>query len=166
MDSARRPPREVRSRGDTLYPVKEFRESVQLWFARSPEAKIVFYTDLVKERAEEVQKVSAKQRADVEAISRALIRLDEHLIALNEVVGKNVKDETGGEVVADAKFSEALEKVVAGQQAAGDLLEGSLDDVPPEALLRLQSSLEAIRSARERVNSALDALGPIDDSDQ
>ena len=38
--------------GDILYPVKELREGVELWFARSPEAKVEMYTSLVKERVD------------------------------------------------------------------------------------------------------------------
>jgi len=48
--------------GDVLYPVKELREEVQLWFARSPESKVEMYTSFVKKRVEEVSKTRPGNR--------------------------------------------------------------------------------------------------------
>ena len=47
------------------------------------------------------------------------------------------------------------------RRAAGDLLAEALDKVPGEARPDCSNALEAIQLAQERVDSALEALGPI-----
>ena len=147
--------------GDIMYPVKEFREGVQLWFARSPEAKVEMYTSLVKERVEEVKKVAARKQADLDAISDALARMNSHLTALNVVVEKKLSDSATGEADVDSGFVEALQKSLSEQRTAGDLLAEALEEVPGEARPYFSNALEAIQLAQGRVDSALEALGPI-----
>ena len=146
--------------GDILYPVKEFREDVELWLARSPEAKVEMYTSLVKERVEEVQKVASRKQVDLDAVSRALARIDSHLEALNGVVEKNVSDRSARETEADSVFLEALREAMAEQRSAGDLLTKTLDEVPGDAPPEFRSALEAIQIAREKIDSALEAVRP------
>ena len=147
--------------GDMLYPVKELREGVKLWFARSPEAKIEMYTSLVHQRVEEVQKVAAGERADLDAISDALARMNTHLAALNGVVEKNVSDRSPHETDADSGFLEALQRSLAEQRVAGELLTKTLDEVPGEAAPAFRDALEVIQLAQNRVNAALEAVGPL-----
>ena len=143
--------------GDILYPVKEFRESVQVWFARSPEAKIEMYTTLVKERVEEVRKIAAREQADLDAISDALARMEGHLTALGIVAGNELPDRPGEEV--DSGFVEALRKSISAQDTAEGLLERAMDGMPPVALPNFSDALKAIQLAQERVDSALEAAG-------
>ncbi len=143
--------------GDILYPVKELREGVELWFARSPKAKVEMYTSLVKERVDEVKKMAARERADLDAISDALARMEGHLTALNTVVEDKLTA-LGAEDV-DSGFVEALQKSTSEQGAAGGLLEKALAEVPAEGRPDFGNSLKAIQLARERVDSALESVG-------
>ncbi len=143
--------------GDALYPVKEFRESVQLWFARSPEAKVEMYTSLVKERVEEVKKMAAREQADLDAISDALARMEGHLTALGIVVENKLTDRPGEEV--DLGFVEALQKSITEQDTAEGLLAKALAEMPAKARPDFSNALKAIQLAQERVDSALEAAG-------
>ena len=143
--------------GDMLYPVKEFRESVQLWLARSPEAKVERYTSLVKERVEEVRKLAAKQQADLDAISDALARMESHLAALNIVVESRLTNRAANNV--DRDFVEAVQNSIAEQGAAEGLLATALDRVPVEARPEFSNALSAIKLAQDRVDAALEAVG-------
>lgn len=150
--------------GDILYPIKEFREAAQLWFARSPEAKVEMYTSLVKERVDEVKKASAREQADLHAISDALARMEGHLTALNAVVENKLADSAAEEV--DLGFVEALQRSASEQDTVGGLLEKALDEVPAEARPNFSDALKAIRSAQDRVDSALEAVGQPVSSDR
>ena len=149
--------------GDMLYPVKEFRESVQLWFARSPEAKVERYTSLVKERVEEVRKIAAKQQADLDAISGALARMESHLTALNIVVEDKLANRADTDV--DIGFVEVVQNSLVEQGAAGGLLATALDEVPVEARPGFSDALGAIGLARDRVDAALEAVGHLGSGD-
>lgn len=143
--------------GDVLYPVKEFREGVQLWLARSPEAKVEIYTRFVKERVEEVTRLATQEQADFEAISDALARMEGHLTALNVVVASELID--GDSLDVDAGFVEALQKSKSEQDTAGSLLVKALDEVPTRGRPDFSNALKAIQQAQERVNSALETVG-------
>ena len=143
--------------GDILYPVKEFREGVQLWLARSPEDKVEMYTSLVKERVDEVKKMAAREQADLNAISDALARMEGHLSALNAVVENNLADRESQDV--DAGFVAALRNSISEQGAAGGQLEKALDQVPAEGRPEFRDALKAIQLAQERVDSALEIVG-------
>ena len=149
--------------GDALYPVKEFRESVQLWFARSPEAKVEMYTTLVKERVEEVKKMAAREQADLDAISDALARMEGHLSALSMVVESKLTDRPGEEV--DLGLVEALQKSITAQDTAEGVLTKALDEVPAVARPGFNNALKAIQLAQERVDFALEAVGQSGSSD-
>ncbi len=143
--------------GDALYPVKEFRESVQLWFARSPEAKIERYTSLVKERVAEVRKIAAKKQADLDAISDALARMEVHLTAMNVVVQRKLTGRAENDI--DISFVAAVQRSMDEQDSAGDRLAAALDGVPADAHPEFSSALAAIGLARDRVDAALEAVG-------
>lgn len=143
--------------GDLLYPVKEFRESVQLWFAWSSEAKVERYTSLVKERVAEVRKLAAKQRSDLDAISGALARMEGHLAALNVVVESKLGNRAPDDV--DQGFVAAVRISIDEQGAAGSLLAAALDEVPAGSRPEFASALDAIGLARDRVDAALEAAG-------
>ena len=143
--------------GDMLYPVKELREGVQLWFARSPEAKVEMYTSFVKERVEEVSRMAAREKADLDAISDALARMQGHLTALNVVVDSKL---TGGDAAKlDAGFVEALQKSFSDQDTAGNLLKIALAEVPSEGRPEFRNALKALQNAQQRVDSALETVG-------
>ncbi|PKB71642.1 MAG: hypothetical protein BZY87_04580 [SAR202 cluster bacterium Io17-Chloro-G6] len=143
--------------GDMLYPVKEMREGVQLWFARSPEAKVEMYTSFVNERVEEVSKMAAREQANLDAISDALARMQEHLTALNVVVDGKLALSNVERI--DSDFVEALQKSIAEQGAAGNLLETALEEVPTEGRPAFSNALNALQTAQERVDSALETVG-------
>ena len=149
--------------GDLLYPIKEFREDVQTWFARSPEAKVETYTRLVKERVEEVQEAAAREQADIEAISAALARLDGHLAALTGVVDREVPDAGSEDASVDTSFMLVLQESARVHDATEDLLGEALEGVPVEIPPTIGNAIEAIQRAQQRVDSALEALGPIGD---
>ena len=146
--------------GEPLYVVKEFREAARLWFARSPEAKVEMYTRLVKERAEEVQELAAKQNASSGAISHALERMDGHLAALEAVVNEKVQRGRAEATAPDPSFLEALQNVVDGQQSVQVILVETLDIAPDQAQPSLGAALEAIQQAQERVRAAVKSSGP------
>ena len=151
--------------GEPLYVVKEFREAARLWFVRSPEAKVEMYTRLVKERAEEVQELAAKQNASSGAISHALERMDGHLATLDAVVNEKVQRQRAEATAPDTSFLEALQNVVDGQQSVQVILIETLDKVPDQAQLSLGAALEAIQQAQERVRTAVKASGPANSGD-
>ena len=142
--------------GDTLYPVKELREGVQLWFARSPEAKVEMYTSFVKERVAEVGKMAAREQADLDAISDALARMEGHLTDLNVVVENKLT--ASDSLPVDAGFVQALQKSISDQSTAGGLLEKALNKVPAEDRINFTNALKAIQLAQDRVDSALETV--------
>ena len=146
--------------GELLYPVKEFREEAQLWFARSSEAKVEMYTRLVKERAEEVRELAAREEDRSKAISQALDRLDRHLAALDAVVEDKLRREQAAPAVVDSGFLQALGHVVEGQHSARVTLKETLGQAPRAAQHDLGVSLEAIQQAQERVRAALESALP------
>ena len=145
--------------GDRLYPVKELREETQLWFARSPEAKVEMYTHLVKQRAREVQELAAQEEARSLAISLALDRMSRHLAALNTVVEERSRQQRVDPTTIDAGFLEALQHSAQGQQSAQVALEETLAEAPSKDQPGLGAALDAIQLAQERVRAAAEAAG-------
>lgn len=143
--------------GDMLYPVKELREGVELWLARSPEDKVEMYTNLVKERVDEVQKMAEREAADLDSISDALARMEGHLTALNMVVDTKLAGRDSDEV--NQGFVEALQKSIIDQGAAGGVLEKALDKIPTDGRPDFSNALKAIQLAQDRVDSALEIVG-------
>ena len=143
--------------GDLLYPVKEFREEAQLWFAMSSEAKVEMYTKMVKERAEEVRELAAREEDRSKAISQALDRLTRHLAALDAVVEDKMRRKQAAPEVVNSGFLEALSRVVEGQHSAGVTLKETLGQAPRDVQHDLGVSLEAIQQAQERVRAALES---------
>ena len=146
--------------GDHLYAVKELREEAQLWFARSPEAKVEMYTRLVKERAKEVQELAAQEEARSQAISLALDRMNQHLAALNTVLDEKVRQQKVDPTAIDAGFLEALQHSAQGQQSVQIALEEALAEAPSKTQPGLGAALDAIQRAQERVRAAAEAVGP------
>lgn len=146
--------------GDHLYAVKELREEAQLWFARSPEAKVEMYTRLVKERAQEVQELAAQEEARSQAISQALDRMNRHLAALNTVLDEKVRQQRVDPMAIDAGFLEALQHSAQGQRSVQIALEETLAEAPSKTQPGLGEALDAIRRAQERVRAATEAVDP------
>ena len=143
--------------GDMLYPVKEMREGVELWLARSPEDKVEMYTTLVKERVDEVKKIADREQADLDSVSDALARMEGHLTALNMVVDDNLTDRAVDEV--NPGFVEALQQSIIEQGAAGGVLETAFEKMPTEDRPDFGNALKAIQLAQDRVDSALETVG-------
>ena len=146
--------------GDLLYPVKEAREAAQLWFARSPEAKVSTYSSLVHERAEELRELALSERPAHGPIDRGVERLHQHLTDLNELVEREVLRPVDGTAPADVKLLEELQEAISEGRAAEELLQSTLLQAPPAARPGLERALEAIQTARDRVRSAVEAVGP------
>jgi hypothetical protein len=151
--------------GEALYPVKELRETAGLWFARSPEAKVEMYTRLVKERAEEVQELVAKEQASSSAISQALERLDENLAGLNAVMDFEVQRQRTEATGPNPKFLEALQEAADGQQSVQAILNETLPKAPNQAQPGVGEALEAIKQAQESVRAAVKAANTADPGD-
>lgn len=143
--------------GDSLYPVKELREGTQLWFARSPEAKVAIYSRLVEERVEEIREVTAKGRT--RPISIAVQRLEGHVADINQLVEESIEKPTDGSPAIAPGLVTQLQDVIAGQKSAEGLLQETFERAPVEARPGLQRALEAIQGGKARVRAALEAAG-------
>ena len=143
--------------GDPLYAVKELREDVSLWFARSPEAKVDIYTRLVKQRAEELMELAVDGKAG--SASSVAARLEEHVSGVNRLVKERIERQTDGPLGPDSELLEKLHEVDRTQQSAAGILQEMLEQAPVESRVGLQRALETIERARDRVGTALEALG-------
>jgi len=148
--------------GEALYPVKELREVAGLWFARSPEAKVEMYTRLVKERAQEVQELVAKEQASSSAISHALERLDENLAGLDAVINLEARRQQTEATGPNPKFLEALQQAADGQQSVQAILNETLPNALDQAQSGVGEALEAIQRAQESVRAAVKAANAAD----
>lgn len=142
--------------GDTLYPVKEFREETQLWFARSPEARVATSTRFVRERLEELRALTAA--GETTRTSVALDRLEGHVNRINREVDTMFKQAGGPPTQTDIHLLDSLKNVMANQQLAESLIKDFVIEAPPETLLALHRDLEAIQGGRKRVQDALEAI--------
>ena len=145
--------------GDPLYLVKELREDFQLWFARSPEAKVGAYTQLVKQRADELRKLAAAGRVGSAPIAAS--RLERHVADVNRVMKESVESRSDGRLGADANFLENMDEYVRTQRSATGVLQEMLAQAPVGARADLERSIEAIELARNRVQAALESLTPV-----
>ena len=143
--------------GDPLYPVKEFREEIQLWFALSPQAKVTIYGNLVKERAKELRELAASKRTESSSI--ALARLERHVSDVNHLLEADIASTgtTAGEAPA---LQEKLQAVIDEQRSAELVVQEVMESASAEARPELQRAVELIQRSRQRVRSALEALGP------
>lgn len=137
--------------GDILYPVKELREEARLWFNRSPEERVAIYSDLVRERAAELVRQTSIGRTRASGV--AVSRLEDHLAELDQLA-----ELLGAPAPAREGLEEALADSAAVQQEALRALQQALPAATVDARPGIERALEAIQRARERVDSALDAL--------
>ncbi|MBM3957660.1 MAG: hypothetical protein FJ313_06365 [Gemmatimonadetes bacterium] len=142
--------------GDVLYPVKEFRERTELWFARSAEDKIALSTRLVKERVAELRTLEAREPVPSEAVSHVLQRLDRHLANANNLLEEQLELHGAG----DRQASQALQNALAGQWSAYEEIRKELDEAPAAARADWAQALQAIQQAEQRVQAALEAVAP------
>lgn len=145
--------------GDPLYPVKEVREEAQLWFARSPEAKVSMYTRLVKERTQELRELVAKGQDDSSPVPIALARLERHIADVGQLVEESVEQPGDDPSGASAGLVERLQEMVVEQRSAEVVLQESLQQLPASNQAELRRSLQAIQQGRDRVHAALETLG-------
>lgn len=143
--------------GEPLYPVKEIREEAQLWFARSPEAKVATYSRLVKERVGELRELAAKGRTDSSPI--ALARLEAHVAGASQLVEERIEQSADGRSMVTPALREKLQEVLIQQQSAEAVLQETLREAPSEARPGLQRALQVMQRGQDRVHAALDALG-------
>ena len=132
--------------GDALYPVKELTEEARLWITRSPEEKVAYYSDLVEERVRELTEIA--QAGEYHQSGIAIARLAEHLDDIDTLADSDsAADLTTQLAEASAVHHEALLD-----------LQSLLEDAPADARAELSEAVILLQGARERVDSALDAL--------
>ncbi len=132
--------------GDALYPVKEFTEEARLWITRSPEEKVAYYSDLVEERVRELTEIA--QAGEYQQSGIAIARLEEHLDDIDTLADSD----------SAADLTTQLAEASAVQHEALLDLQGLLEDAPADARAELGEAVILLQGARERVDSALDAL--------
>ncbi len=142
--------------GDALYPVKQVREEVRLWWTWSPEAKVDIYTRLVNKMADEIRALAAAGRAASSGIAAG--RLEDHVAHVSllaaEAAGSNFEGSgPSREVIA------RLQSSATAQQSAASIIQQMLDGAPPQARESLVRALDAIEDARDRVRAAQEAVG-------
>jgi len=145
--------------GANLYSVKQLEEQTRLWFARSPEVKVATYSELVRERADEIRELAAK--GDSAHTSVAVALLEQHISDVSQLVDET---RTGQENLPAAFKPNLLETidqalVVQGPIASG--LGNTLELAPDDAYPCLRHSLKAIQSARQRVHAAAEKIGRV-----
>ena len=134
--------------GDALYPVKRFTEETRAWLARSPEAQVSAYSNLVKTRVEELQLLVSQGRTGDSAV--ALERLDGHLA--------QVRDAADQAQASGGRMATALAEADAAQDAAVRALTDAIATSPAGTDAELERALAMIQSANARVDAALEAL--------
>lgn len=134
--------------GDVLYPVKQFTEETRAWLARSPEAQVSAYSDLVKARVAELELLVSEDRTADSAV--ALDRLDGHLA--------EVREAADGAMADDGPLAIALTEAEAVQAEAAHSLANAIAASPNGAIAELERALTMIQSANDRVDAALEAL--------
>jgi hypothetical protein len=141
--------------GNSLYPVKELREEAQLWFARSPEVKTSIYTNLVRERARELQALSGSG-SEAET-SVAVARLEQHLSAAHQLA-PDAEGSTINTAAVDTALAATLQQALRQQDGSEDVLKSTLEDSPPELYPCLYHTYGIIQDARQQVAQALEGI--------
>ena len=143
--------------GDILYLVKELRENTQLWFTRSPEAKVDLYTRFVRVRVDELQTLAERDAAPARDIAQAVERLGDQLNALDVEVSEAVESgvESGG--VAPS-FVQTVADAAVEQDAARIALQGTLGSASSSTQPDLQRAILILADASSRVAAALESM--------
>ncbi len=141
--------------GDSLYTVKEARESTQLWLGRSPEAKIDIYSRMVKERVKELRELAREGRVDDRSV--ALTRLQSHVADVAQLAEQEIQQPGDTPRAINSKLLSQLEAAITEQKSAEGVLQETLNRSPAIARPGIQQALEAIQKGRERVRSAVEA---------
>lgn len=145
--------------GANLYSVKQLEEQTRLWFARSPEVKVATYSELVRERADEIRELAA--RGDSAHTSVAVARLEQHISEVSQLVAETA---AGGEDLPAAfepNLLETIDAALVGQGPTAAGLNNALELAPDDAYPCLRHSLKAIQSARQRVHAAAENIGRV-----
>jgi hypothetical protein len=143
--------------GDVLYLVKELRENTQLWFTRSPEAKVDLYTRFVRVRVDELQTLANRDAAHADNISQAVLRLGDQLSSLDHEVSEAVESssEVGG---VASSFVQTVADAATEQDAARIALQGTLGSASIGAQPDLKRAILILSDARSRVSAALESM--------
>ncbi|MEE9261747.1 MAG: DUF5667 domain-containing protein, partial [Dehalococcoidia bacterium] len=132
--------------GANLYSVKQLEEQTRLWFARSPEVKVATYSELVRERADEIRELAAKGDSAHTFVAVAL--LEQHISDVSQLVDETRKGQENLPAAFEPDLLETIDQalVVQGPTASG--LGNALELAPDDAYPCLRHSLKAIQSAR------------------
>ena len=130
--------------GESLYRVKELRESATLWLTLSPETKVAVYTELVRERTEEIRRLTFDGEAH--RTTTAATRLEQHVQAIDAIV----RDELAS--------ADAVAEVVAAEREASVAIQRAIEKSPAVARPGLEEVLAHLQQARSRVDNALESL--------
>jgi hypothetical protein len=133
--------------GDALYGVKQAKENVSLWLARTQEDRILSYMALVDRRVDEIMILTEANRST--DLTEAVDRLGSHVSALGEIASDGVDDDAGLLALEEASAS-----TFAARAALSEAIDSSSDEINAE----LQRSLTILDSARVRVTDAIDQL--------
>lgn len=142
--------------GETLYPVKQLREEAQLWLAQSPEAKVVGYTRLVRERVIEIEAL-----AETNAVGPARVavrRLEGHIADATEAQQRVVAEDASMELDIVASLLNTLEEAIVRQQSVELLLSEAIGGFDVKTYPCTHFALQAIQSGTARVRGALQSV--------
>jgi hypothetical protein len=133
--------------GDALYGIKQAKENVELWLARTQEDSIHSYMDLVDRRVDEIMILTEANRST--DLTEAVDRLGSHVSALEEIASDGVDGDAGLLALAEATATTVAARVALAE---------AIDSRPDESNAELQRSITILDSARVRVTDAIDQL--------
>ncbi len=145
--------------GAGLYSVKQLEEQTRLWFARSPEVKVATYSELVRERADEIRELAEK--GDSTHTSVAVARLEQHISDVSQLVEETGRGQEDLPVALEPNLLETIDQALVGEGPTAAGLNNALALAGDDAYPCLRHSLKAIQSARQRVHAAAENIGRI-----
>ena len=141
--------------GSGLYTVKQLQEEARLWFTRSPQEKVAIYSEYSRERAREIIQLMQSDQQDLAVVS--ITRLEEHLTAVDAIWAESASgSSTAG--LSSSAIIETLGDVLLSRDE-GITVADALNSTSTSAYPCLQHTLQILGSAREQVNSSLEAVG-------
>lgn len=143
--------------GAALYPIKQLQEETRLWLARSPEAKANIYTDLVRERTEEIRALAGTDSGN--SVLIAVDRLERHIYDADKLATEPSRTEQGIGRGMNIAVLEALDSAITQHQSISVTIEANISQSPAKMYPCLQYTFEVIRQGRDRVRAAVEAIG-------
>ena len=145
--------------GASLYSVKQLEEQTRLWFARSPEVKVATYSEMVRERANEIRELTEK--GDSAHTSVAVARLERHISDVSQLVEETGRGQEDLPVAFEPNLLETIDDALVDQGPIAFGLNNALDLAADDAYPCLRHSLKVIQSARQRVHAAAEKIGRV-----